>query len=153
MIRHAALAFPDIDPIAISLGPFQVRWYALAYVVGLLFAFAYMKRLVRSPTLWTGKPPTMTPEQVDDFFLWATLGVILGGRLGYVLFYDPGYFAAHPLDVVKLWQGGMSFHGGFLGVIIASSAFARALRFAEMTAKTAATTLATAPITATHTVG
>jgi len=77
MIRQAALVFPDIDPIAISLGPFQVRWYALAYVVGLLFAFAYMKRLVRSPALWNGKPPTMTPEQVDDFFLWATLGVII----------------------------------------------------------------------------
>jgi phosphatidylglycerol---prolipoprotein diacylglyceryl transferase len=128
MIRHAALAFPDIDPIAISIGPFEVRWYALAYVVGLLFAFAYMKRLVRSPALWNGKPPTMTPEHVDDFFLWATLGVILGGRLGYVFFYDPGYFAAHPLDIVKLWQGGMSFHGGFLGAIVACWAFARALR-------------------------
>ena len=128
MIRRAALAFPDIDPVAFSIGPFEARWYALAYVAGLLFAFAYMKRLVRNPVLWNGKPPTMTPEQVDDLFLWATLGVILGGRLGYVLFYDPGYFAAHPLDVFKLWQGGMSFHGGFLGVIVACWAFARGLQ-------------------------
>jgi phosphatidylglycerol---prolipoprotein diacylglyceryl transferase len=125
MILRAELAFPKIDPIAFSLGPFEVRWYALAYVAGLILAFAYMKRLVRRPALWNGRPPTMTAEQIDDFFLWATLGVILGGRLGYVLFYDPVYFAAHPLDAVKLWQGGMSFHGGFLGVIVACWAFTR----------------------------
>jgi phosphatidylglycerol:prolipoprotein diacylglycerol transferase len=125
MILRAELPFPDIDPVAFSIGPFEARWYALAYVAGLLFAFAYMKSLVRKPALWDGKPPTMTPQQVDDLFLWATLGVILGGRLGYVVFYDPAYFAAHPLDIVKLWQGGMSFHGGFLGVIAACWAFAR----------------------------
>jgi phosphatidylglycerol:prolipoprotein diacylglycerol transferase len=128
MSLRAELAFPEIDPVAFSLGPFQARWYALAYVAGLIFAFAYMKRLVRNTPLWSGRLPTMTPDAIDDLFLWATLGVILGGRLGYVLFYDPAYFAANPLDIVKLWQGGMSFHGGFLGVIIACWAFRLARR-------------------------
>ncbi len=84
-----------------------------------------MKRLTANPALCNGRSPAATPAQIDDLFRWATLGVILGGRLGYVLFYDPVYFASHPLDIVKLWQGGMSFHGGFLGVIIACWAFAR----------------------------
>jgi phosphatidylglycerol---prolipoprotein diacylglyceryl transferase len=125
MLARAELPFPDIDPIAITIGPFQARWYALAYVAGLILAFWYMKRLVRQPALWTERAPAATPQQIDDLFIWATLGVILGGRLGYVLFYDPAYFAAHPVDVLKLWQGGMSFHGGFLGVIVACWAFAR----------------------------
>jgi phosphatidylglycerol---prolipoprotein diacylglyceryl transferase len=125
MLARAELTFPRIDPVAISIGPFQARWYALAYVVGLIFAFWYMKRLVSNPALWNGKPPAATPAGIDDLFFSATLGVILGGRLGYVFFYDPAYFATHPLDIVKLWQGGMSFHGGFLGVIVACWAFAR----------------------------
>jgi phosphatidylglycerol:prolipoprotein diacylglycerol transferase len=125
---RAEIPFPRIDPVAFSLGPFHVRWYALAYVVGLIFAFWYMKRLVSNPALWHGKPAAATPAQIDDLFLWATLGVVLGGRLGYVLFYDPAYFASHPGDIVKLWQGGMSFHGGFLGVIIACWAFALRLK-------------------------
>jgi phosphatidylglycerol:prolipoprotein diacylglycerol transferase len=125
MLARAELPFPHIDPVAFSIGPFQARWYALAYVVGLIFAFWYMKRLVSNPTLWNGRPAAATPAEIDDLFLWATFGVILGGRIGYVLFYDPGYFAAHPADIVKLWHGGMSFHGGFLGVIIACFAFAR----------------------------
>jgi phosphatidylglycerol---prolipoprotein diacylglyceryl transferase len=124
MIALAELPFPRIDPVAFSLGPFQARWYALAYVAGLIFAFWYMKRLVSDPELWRGKPAAATSVQIDDLFIWATLGVILGGRLGYVLFYDPAYFAAHPADIIKLWQGGMSFHGGFSGVIVACWAFA-----------------------------
>jgi phosphatidylglycerol---prolipoprotein diacylglyceryl transferase len=125
MLVRAELAFPEIDPVAFSIGPFEARWYALAYVAGLILAFWYMKRLIRQPALWNGRQPAATPQQLDDLFLWATLGVILGGRLGYVLFYDPIYFADHPLDIVKLWQGGMSFHGGFLGVIVACWGFAR----------------------------
>jgi phosphatidylglycerol:prolipoprotein diacylglycerol transferase len=125
MLARAELPFPDIDPVAFTIGPFQARWYALAYVAGLILAFWYMKRLVRNPALWAGKAHAATPQQIDDLFLWATLGVIFGGRLGYVLFYDPAYFAAHPADILKLWQGGMSFHGGFLGVIVACWAFAR----------------------------
>ncbi len=119
------MEFPNIDPVAFRLGPLEVKWYALAYVAGLLFAFAYMKRLVETQYLWTGSAPPPTPRQVDDLFVWATLGVILGGRLGYVLFYDPGYFLQHPLAIARLWQGGMSFHGGFAGVIFACWAHSR----------------------------
>jgi phosphatidylglycerol:prolipoprotein diacylglycerol transferase len=124
MLVRGELAFPDIDPVAFSIGPFEARWYALAYVAGLILGFWYMKRLVGNSALWGENRPAATPRQIDDLFLWATLGVVLGGRLGYVLFYDPAYFAAHPVDIVKMWQGGMSFHGGFFGVILACWAFA-----------------------------
>jgi phosphatidylglycerol:prolipoprotein diacylglycerol transferase len=117
--------FPTIDPVAFRLGPLEIKWYAIAYVAGLLVAFAYMKRLVRTPYLWGKGSPLPSPSQVDDLFIWAALGVILGGRLGYVLFYDPAYFAQNPLDIAKLWEGGMSFHGGFLGVIAACWTYGR----------------------------
>lgn len=117
--------FPEIGPVAFSLGPFAVRWYALAYIGGLLFAFAYMKRLVRNPALWGGKPASVTVAQLDDLFVWGVLGVILGGRLGYVLFYEPLVFLHNPLQAFAIWQGGMSFHGGFLGVVVACVIFAR----------------------------
>ena len=125
MNESFSLSFPDIDPVAFSLGPFAVRWYALAYVVGLVFALFYMKRLVADPALWPGTRPSMTAQQLDDLFLWGALGVVLGGRLGYVLFYDPLYFASAPLEILKPWEGGMSFHGGFLGVIIACWIYGR----------------------------
>ena len=115
----ASIAFPNFDPVAFSLGPLVVRWYALAYVTGLLFALWYIKRLVSLPRLWGAFRPTLSVQQADDIFLWFLLGVILGGRLGYVLFYKPLFYLAHPLEVVKTWDGGMSFHGGFLGVVIA----------------------------------
>lgn len=117
--------FPEIGPVAFSLGPFAVRWYALAYIGGLLFAFAYMKRLVGNPALWGGKPASVTVAQLDDLFVWGVLGVILGGRLGYVLFYEPLVFLHNPLQAFAIWQGGMSFHGGFLGVVVACVIFAR----------------------------
>ena len=113
------MAFPSIDPVALRLGPLEIKWYALAYVAGLVFAVAYMKRLVRTPRLWGEGPPPPSPEQIDDLFIWATLGVVVGGRLGYVLFYDPSYFLQEPLAIARLWQGGMSFHGGLMGVIAA----------------------------------
>lgn len=125
MLSHAALAFPNIDPVAFSIGPFSVKWYAIAYVAGLVFAVWYIKRLVRNETLWCGKPSTISAQQADDLFLWITLGVILGGRLGYVLFYKPLHFLSHPQEVFALWQGGMSFHGGFLGVAIACFFYGR----------------------------
>ena len=115
----AAIAFPPLDPIAFSIGPFAVHWYALAYVGGLLFATWYLKRLVTFPKLWGAIRPTMTVQQVDDLFLWFLLGVIGGGRLGYVLFYKPMFYLSNPLEIFKTWDGGMSFHGGFLGVVIA----------------------------------
>ncbi len=87
MITFAVLTFPNIDPVLFSIGPFAVRWYALAYIVGLLFGIWYMKRLVSNPKLWAGTTPSATPQQIDDLFLWAMLGVVLGGRIGYLLFY------------------------------------------------------------------
>ena len=113
------LPFPDIDPIAVALGPLAIRWYSLAYIVGLIAAWRYCRRLA-------GRPPNaIDPDQFDDFLLWATLGVVLGGRLGYVLFYKPAFFLANPLEILVIWQGGMSFHGGAAGVILAIILFAR----------------------------
>ena len=113
------LPFPDIDPALVSVTLFghelAIRWYALAYIAGLLLGWRYVAALCRRPALWGGTAP-MRPEQADDLLTWMILGVILGGRLGYVLFYQPGYFAAHPGEILAVWQGGMSFHGGFLGV-------------------------------------
>jgi phosphatidylglycerol---prolipoprotein diacylglyceryl transferase len=121
----AVLRFPDIDPVLFQIGPFAVRWYALAYIAGLLFASWYMKRLVSTPSLWNGGKPSMSREQVDEFFIWSVLAVVLGGRLGYVLFYKPLHYAANPLEIFKVWDGGMSFHGGFLGVVVACIVFGR----------------------------
>ena len=106
--------FPNIDPVVISLGPFDIRWYALAYLAGFLLGWRYCLRLadIDSDT----RPDRM---DIDDFLPWAIAGVIFGGRLGYVFFYQFEYYAVHPLEILKLWQGGMSFHGGALGVIVA----------------------------------
>lgn len=112
------LPFPDIDPIAVALGPVAIRWYSLAYIVGLVAGWRYCRRLAARP------PKAIDPDAFDDFLLWATLGVVLGGRLGYVLFYKPAYFLANPLEIFVIWQGGMSFHGGAAGVILAIILFA-----------------------------
>ena len=114
-----SLSFPVIDPVAFALGPIVIRWYALAYIAGLLLGWRFCVLLTRRPPLF------MTTEKLDDLLLYATLGVILGGRLGYVLFYKPAFFAAHPMEIVMVWHGGMSFHGGFLGVVVAAFVFAR----------------------------
>jgi phosphatidylglycerol---prolipoprotein diacylglyceryl transferase len=119
-----AIPFPSFDPVLISFGPFAIRWYALAYIVGILGGWLYARALVRSPTPWGGPAP-LTVTDYDDFVLWVTLGIILGGRTGYVLFYNPGYFIEHPAEVVQLWKGGMSFHGGFVGCVVAVIWFAR----------------------------
>ena len=119
-----ALPFPDFDPILIQIGPFAIRWYALAYIVGILLGWLYARAIIRNEKLWGGPAP-MTVADYDDFIVWVTLGVILGGRIGYVLFYNPGYFAEHPLEALQLWKGGMSFHGGFTGCIAAVVLFAR----------------------------
>jgi phosphatidylglycerol:prolipoprotein diacylglycerol transferase len=117
------LPFPAIDPVLISIGPFAIRWYALGYIFGILGGWMYGRALIRSEKLWSGPAP-LTVTDLDDFVVWVTLGIILGGRIGYVLFYNPAYFAAHPLEVFKLWTGGMSFHGGFLGCVMAVILFA-----------------------------
>ena len=107
------LVFPDFSPVLVQLGPLAIRWYALAYIVALVIGWRAMRRIaVRAPAV-------ATPLQVDDFLTWATLGVVLGGRLGYVLFYQPRLYLAHPVAILELWHGGMSFHGGMLGVVVA----------------------------------
>jgi len=118
------IPFPAFDPVLVQLGPFAIRWYALAYIVGILLGWAYARALVRAQSLWGGKAP-LTVIDFDDFVLWVTLGIILGGRIGYVLFYNPQHFTAHPLEIVQLWNGGMSFHGGFTGCVVAVVLFAR----------------------------
>jgi len=114
-----AIAYPAIDPVLFAWGPLVIRWYALAYVTGLLVGWRYLLILARRP------PQVATAAHIDDFLVWATLGVILGGRLGYVLFYKPGFFFDNPLAIPQVWLGGMSFHGGMLGVAIATILFAR----------------------------
>ncbi len=119
----AALPFPNIDPVLVSIGPFAIRWYALAYILGILLGWVYARWMIRRTDLWAGKPP-MTVTDYDDFIVWVTAGIILGGRTGYVLFYNPAYFAAHPSEIFQLWNGGMSFHGGFAGCVLAVVLFA-----------------------------
>ncbi len=107
------LMFPQFDPVLLRVGPFAIHWYAIAYIASLLIGWRVVRRLVTLP------PLVAKPEQVDDFLTWATLGVVLGGRLGYVFFYQPLNFLTHPWQIVEVWQGGMSFHGGMLGVGVA----------------------------------
>ncbi|MEK9831570.1 MAG: prolipoprotein diacylglyceryl transferase [Rhodospirillaceae bacterium] len=113
------IPFPAFDPVAIEIGPLVVRWYALAFIAGLLAGWGYMVMLLRRP------PDTMTAQQVGDFFSWAIIGVIAGGRLGFVGFYQPEHFLANPAQILAVWNGGMSFHGGLLGVMAAIILYAR----------------------------
>src|SRR5438309_5641227 len=111
---YLVLEFPKFDPVLFEIGPFAIRWYALAYIAGILLGWAYGRAILRAERPWGGPAP-IKPETFDDFIVWVTLGIILGGRLGYVLFYNPKFFAANPLEIFSVWKGGMSFHGGFLG--------------------------------------
>jgi phosphatidylglycerol:prolipoprotein diacylglycerol transferase len=117
------IPFPAINPILISIGPLAVRWYALAYIVGIIGGWFYARRIIVSERLWGGKAP-ITLLDFDDFVIWITLGIILGGRTGYVLFYNLGHFTAHPIEILQLWNGGMSFHGGVTGCAVAIVLFA-----------------------------
>ncbi len=119
------MPFPDIDPIALQLGPLAIRWYGLAYLTGILLGWYYARRLAGNAAIWGGRPAPMTAADLDDFLLWAALGIIVGGRIGYALFYKPAVYLADPLAFLRLWEGGMSFHGGLLGTIIAMVLFAR----------------------------
>ena len=119
-----AIPFPAIDPVLIEIGPLAIRWYSLAYIAGLLLGWMYIKKLLSQDDLWAQKAP-MTVLQSDDFLLWTALGVILGGRLGYTLFYNFGYYIENPMAILQVWNGGMSFHGGLLGVTIAIIIYCR----------------------------
>lgn len=121
----SALAFPNIDPVIVQIGPLAIHWYGLGYVVGILFAWWYAKRLISKPNLWPNDTAPIKPVDIDDFLIWAAAGVVIGGRLGYMLFYDFGRYAANPLEALAIWQGGMSFHGGLAGVTVAMILFAR----------------------------
>ncbi len=113
------IPFPAIDPVLIEIGPFAIRWYALAFIAGLLFAWRYVRAMAVQP------PAAWSQQDVDDYLVWAMLGVVLGGRLGYVLFYKFGYFADNPLAILQVWRGGMSFHGGLIGAAAAAYLFVR----------------------------
>ena len=108
------IPFPLIDPVALNVGPVAIKWYGLSYMVSLLLGWVYARHLAGNKPLWGGKSP-LKSEQFDDLLIWMTLGVVVGGRLGYVLFYNPVHFLHNPIDMFKTWNGGMSFHGGFLG--------------------------------------
>lgn len=128
------LPFPDISPEIISFDLFglhlALRWYALAYIAGLLIGWRLVLRAIRSPRLWPGGQAPLNAEQLDRLLTWIILGVVIGGRLGFVLFYQPSYYLSHPTEFLRVWQGGMSFHGGFLGVAVAGLIFCRRERIA-----------------------
>jgi phosphatidylglycerol---prolipoprotein diacylglyceryl transferase len=117
------IPYPQIDPVLFAWGPLVIRWYALAYFAGIMLAWLYARAIISRPLLWGGSAP-LTLNDMDDFIVLGTLGVVVGGRLGDVLFYEWSFYAAHPLQIVEIWHGGMAFHGGMLGVAIAAVLFA-----------------------------
>ena len=119
-----AMPYPAIDPVALAIGPITIKWYALAYIAGLLGGWFYARRLVATPGLWGGeKRPSL--NDIDDLIVWVALGVVLGGRIGYVLFYNLPLYLSDPVEIFAIRNGGMSFHGGFLGAVLAMVLFAR----------------------------
>lgn len=141
------IPFPDLSPELVSITlfgmHFALRWYALAYIAGLLIAWYLAVCAVKRPALWPKATPPMEPRQIEDLMTYIILGVILGGRLGYVLFYQPQYYLSHPLEIIKVWEGGMAFHGGLLGVIFAAWWYSRkykipALQLADLVAHSVA---------------
>ncbi len=118
------LPFPAINPILFQWGPLAIRWYALAYIAGLIAGWALIRRVCANDRLW-GETPHPSPDSIDDLLVYCAIGVIVGGRLGNVLFYDPGYYFSHPLEILELWKGGMAFHGGLIGAALGGALFAR----------------------------
>ncbi len=121
----AIMPFPDIDPIAFSIGPLAVHWYGLAYVAGIMLGWYYARLIAGNNSLWPGNQSPITRAQLDDFIVWVALGIVLGGRIGYILFYDLGAIIENPIRAIQIWNGGMSFHGGLTGTTIAMLIFAR----------------------------
>ncbi|NKX38016.1 prolipoprotein diacylglyceryl transferase [Tritonibacter mobilis] len=141
------IQFPNLSPEIFSISllgtEFALRWYALAYIAGILIAWHLAARAVKRPALWPNETAPMTPRQVEDLMTWIILGVILGGRLGYVLFYQPSVYLENPAQILRIWEGGMAFHGGLLGVVVAAWLYARAqnidkLQIADLVAHTVA---------------
>ncbi|WP_457649238.1 prolipoprotein diacylglyceryl transferase [Profundibacter sp.] len=126
---QAVIPFPGIgnEIFSIDIGGFDfaLRWYALAYIVGIIIGYRIVLRAVRTPHMWRDETPPTTPELLEAFLTWAILGIILGGRLGFVLFYQPAYYLQNPAEILQVWNGGMSFHGGFLGVVFAGLIFCK----------------------------
>ncbi|MCQ1850864.1 prolipoprotein diacylglyceryl transferase [Neorhizobium galegae] len=121
----ALMPFPNIDPVAFSIGPLAIHWYGLAYVAGIMLGWFYARRLAANGSLWRDGQSPITAAQLDDFLVWVAAGIVLGGRIGYILFYDMAAVAANPIRAIEIWNGGMSFHGGFIGATIAMIIFAR----------------------------
>jgi phosphatidylglycerol:prolipoprotein diacylglycerol transferase len=124
-MRLLAIPYPVIDPVALRLGPLEVKWYGLAYMAGLLLGWLYIRHLLRQDRLWPGGQRPFQPERADDLLLYMTVGVLVGGRLGNVLFYEPAHYLRNPLEIPAVWKGGMAFHGGLIGSILAAILFAR----------------------------
>ncbi len=123
------IQFPNIDPVIVSITIFDfelaLRWYALAYIVGILVAWWIASTTIKGTTLWPNNTPPTTPDRVEDLISYLIIGIIVGGRLGFVMFYQPAYYLAVPSEILQVWKGGMSFHGGFLGVVIAAALYFR----------------------------
>ena len=135
---QAIIPFPDISPELFSIDVFgfelALRWYALAYIVGILIGWRLVVRAVKASHLWAKNTAVMTPTQVEDLLTWVIIGVILGGRFGYVLFYQAGYYLENPMQVLKVWQGGMSFHGGLIGVVLAGLIYTQKHKIPKLSA-------------------
>ena len=121
----AIMPFPEIDPIAFSLGPLSIHWYGLAYVAGIMLGWYYARQIAGNSKLWPGDVSPITKVQLDDFIIWVALGIVVGGRVGYILFYDLPTVIESPIRAIQIWNGGMSFHGGLTGTTIAMIIFAR----------------------------
>ncbi len=119
-----ALPYPEFDPVALSIYSIEIKWYGLAYMAGLLLGWLYIRRLVSTPSLWPFNRAPFSADKVDDLLLFMTVGVVVGGRLGFVFLYEPHYYLAHPLEIPAVWKGGMAFHGALIGCGVAVSLFA-----------------------------
>lgn len=133
MLQFLAVDFPNISPVALELGPIEIKWYGLAYAAGLIAGWLYVRRLLATPSLWPADQPPFPRDLSSDLLLYSALGVIVGGRLGNVLLYEPHYYWQHPGEILAVWRGGMAFHGGVIGTGLALYLFARMRNLSALT--------------------